>query len=134
MIERLYDIIRIFPRLIFCDPTEWKSVDIDYHDPHVKRLWRQVGEDRVAIHEIDPCDLPSDDPTALAALWHPHPWPSAMWIMENRYRMGVSYSGETKPTQPPAATVIFEAGSFYEMVEPKGWHYVQPVDGPSLSL
>lgn len=107
------------------DPDRWESLDIDYYPPRVERVWTQHGEDRVLLHRIHPCSYNT-------ALWHPHPWPSAITVMDGQYEMGVSYC-DLKPSGE-AARIILTPGSSYEMSEPKGWHFVRPFDGPVYSL
>ncbi len=125
MLEHLFQIEQQLPRLIR-EREHWHSVFVDYHTPFVERLWRLVGDYRLYLHRIHPC--PSG-----AALFHPHPWPSAMRIVSGTYEMGVGYgSGMTPP--PCAATLLLPAGTSYEMTDPDGWHYVRPLDVPSLSL
>jgi hypothetical protein len=90
----------------------------------VERLWTQYGQHRVFLHQIHPCEK---------ALFHPHPWPSAVKVLSGLYEMGISY-GVGKGDPPEAATCILAAGSSYEMIEPNGWHYVRPLGSASLSL
>ncbi len=106
-------------------PESWNTLEVLYEEPRVERLWQQLGENRVYIHRIHPCYKP---------LYHPHSWPSAVHILAGKYRMQVGY--ETIPTIPPSPTltVILSEGSFYEMVDPAGWHSVEPLAGPSLSI
>ena len=127
MLSKLYTIEHELPALLF---TEWNSLYINYHPPIVERLWRQVGEYRVYLHRIHTC-APGQ------ALLHPHPWPSAIRVLEGSYEMGVGYGKGTTP--PPIACKMImhiEPGSTlcYEMADPDGWHYVRPIGGPSLSL
>ena len=111
---------------LLAEKSAWKSVFVDYHPPFVERLWRQVGDYRLYLHRIYPCEK-------AQALFHPHPWPSAMRILEGRYEMAVGY-GQGMSEPPVAATVVMAQGSSYEMVDPDGWHSVRPLDGPTLSL
>jgi hypothetical protein len=110
------------------DSDGWHSLDVDYEPPRVQRLWRPIDEThpghRLYLHWIAPCEK---------ALYHPHPWPSAIEIVFGTYEMGVGYGTSAEDPQE-AATVILAAGSSYEMVEPNGWHYVRPLRVPSLSL
>jgi hypothetical protein len=100
---------------------------IDYHLPFVKRVWFQYGEYRVYLHLIEPCN---DD---LDVLYHPHPWKSAIRIVEGKYKMGIGHS-ETNEIPKTDCTLILPKGSCHEMVEKDAWHYVRPIDGPSYSL
>ena len=112
--------------LLIKERATWHSVFVDYEQPFVERLWREWGEYRLYLHRIHPC-------AADVALFHPHPWPSAMKVLSGSYEMGVGYgSGETVP--PVAATVILNSGARYEMVHPDAWHSVRPREAPSLSL
>jgi len=107
------------------DDEEWNSLDVNYEPPRVERLWREFEEGfRVCLHRIHPCEK---------ALFHPHPWPSAIKIVSGLYEMGIGY-GVGKEDPPEVATVVLAAGSYYEMVEPNGWHYVRPLAEPSLSV
>lgn len=108
------------------DETLWRSVLVDYHPPFVERLWCPWDDNRIYLHFIHPC-------SNTEALFHPHPWPSAMKILKGRYEMAVGYGqGETAP--PIAARLILEAESEYEMTNPDGWHFVRPLGEISVSL
>jgi hypothetical protein len=102
----------------------WHSLDVDYEPPRVERLWRGFeGDYRLYLHRIHPCET---------ALYHPHPWPSAIKILEGGYEMAVGFGEGNKP--PPIAAVIKVApGSSYEMLNIDGWHYVLP-SVPNLSV
>ena len=118
------------------DLDGWQTLDVDYEPPRVERLWRNLGgiyqDHRLYLHRIHPCEK---------ALFHPHPWPSAVKILSGTYEMGIGYmetglmpAGQ-HPTPPPvAAKILLTAGSSYEMVNRSGWHWVRPLGGPSLSL
>jgi hypothetical protein len=108
------------------DEGGWNSVYIDYHPPTVERLWRKWGAYRIYLHRIHPC--PRGE-----ALFHPHPWPSAMRILSGEYEMAVGYGkGEQAP---PIAALMIAAGDFrYEMTDPDAWHYVRPIGAPAMTL
>jgi hypothetical protein len=139
MLELLHKAIVELPELM--NTTEgWNSVDVTYHDPRVERIWRQWGENRISLHRIHPCDEGK-------ALFHPHPWPSAIHVVSGRYEMGVSSyfypSDESEKleevTEGPAwtdchAKILMVPGSEYEMRSRDGWHYVRPLDAPSDSI
>src|SRR5206468_11967261 len=104
----------------------WQSLYVDYHPPMVERLWTRWGEYRVFLHRIFPCG-PGE------ALFHPHPWPSAMRVLAGEYEMAVGYGPGEAP--PPVAALILARGDFrYQMTEPDAWHYVRPLGAPTLSV
>jgi len=124
MFRKLEEVEENLPRLLSFPDTYWQSLDIVYEPPHVERLWVQEPDCRIYLHCIHP---------ANGALFHPHPWPSAVKILQGGYEMGVGYrNGEEIPV---VATMFLPPGSRYEMVDPKGWHYVKVPEGSiSLSL
>ena len=125
MIDLLHKAELALPTLLR-DESKWKSVFVDYHPPFVERLWCEWFESRIYLHRIHTCE-------AGEALFHPHPWPSAMKVLEGSYEMAIGYGkGETEP--PIAARLMLGAGSEYEMTDPDGWHYVRPLSVPSISL
>lgn len=125
MLEALAAAERRLPDLLLRADAEWESLDVDYEPPRVERLWRFLEDGcRLYLHRIHPCER---------ALFHPHPWPSAIKVLSGTYEMGLGSSSTAEdPTE--AATLMLTAGSSYEMIEPNGWHYVRPIGGPSLSL
>lgn len=122
MLEELERAERELPALI--SSSRWSSLDVDYEPPRVERLWTQLDGLRVYLHRIHPCD---------SALFHPHPWPSAVKVVSGRYEMAVGH-GPAESPPPAAAKLVLAAGSSYEMTDPDGWHYVRPIGGPSLSV
>jgi hypothetical protein len=111
-------------------PEVWQSVYVDYERPYVERLWTAVTVEgqtyRVFLHRIHPASL--DD-----ALFHPHPWPSAIKILSGTYAMRCGHGPGLEP--PPVSTTLeLVAGTRYEMVHPDGWHAVSPQGEPSISL
>lgn len=84
MFDVLEEVERAIPRLLWQEG--WNSLDVDYHDPRVERVWRQWLDYRVSLHVIHPCQ-PS------ASLFHPHPWPSAM-------RVGILFGPSTRNALP----------------------------------
>jgi len=101
----------------------WQSLAVRYETPHVNRLWWEWEDYRINLHKIFPCDT---------ALWHPHPWPSAVKIFSGAYEMGLAY-GDGTARYTVAQTVLCE-GSRYSMTEQLGWHYVKPIGNPSFSV
>jgi hypothetical protein len=132
MLEVLRRVEEALPSLISLLVTEqgfggWHSLAVRYHKPYVDRLWRPFEDRyRIYLHRIEDCE-PGE------ALFHPHPWPSAMRVVLGQYEMAVGYGkGDTPP--PIASTLILPEGAAYEMTDPDSWHYVRPVFGPAYSV
>lgn len=111
------------PSLLDDPATPWKTLDVTYEQPRVERVWIQVREYRVNLHRIHPC---------TRALQHPHPWPSAVVIYSGVYQMGVGKYGQNASDE--VATMHLAEGSAYEMTHRHGWHYVMPLEKPSMSI
>lgn len=125
MLAVLHQVEKALPNLLR-DESIWKSVRVDYHPPIVDRVWTQFDNCRINLHKIYPCEQGQ-------ALFHPHPWPSAMRILSGRYSMLAGYGkGEFAP--PVATKLILNAPDEYEMTDPDSWHSVTPLDNPSYSL
>ncbi len=108
------------------EESKWQSLFVDYHKPFVERLWCEWRGYRVYLHKIHACD-------SGEALFHPHPWPSAMRVLSGTYEMAIGYgAGSIEP--PHAAQLLLGPGSMYEMMEPNGWHYVRPIGEATMSL
>jgi hypothetical protein len=122
MLEVLRVAMSALPELL--SAPGWKGVRVHYHPPFVDRAWRAWGEHRVYLHRIYPC-------TPAEALFHPHPWPSAMRIIDGRYELAVGYGAELPPI---AARLVVGPGTEYEMTDRDAWHFVRPLDRPSLSV
>lgn len=125
MLDILRRVEEVLPELLL-DEAGWETLFVDYHPPYVERLWRPWFGYRVYLHRIHPCSV-------AEALFHPHPWPSAMRIVSGTYEMAVGF-GEGEKVPPTAARIILSTGSEYEMTHPDGWHYVRPLGRPALSL
>jgi hypothetical protein len=116
----------VYPQLarLARQPELWQSLDIDYEPPRVERLWMPWKDGRFYLHLIHPCDK---------ALFHPHPWPSAIMLLDGHQEMAVGYGAGDDP--PPVTTTLKLApDSSYEMLHPDGWHSVKPLFRPSLSV
>lgn len=101
---------------------------IDYHDPHVERVWLQIKDGhRLFLHKIYPSKSAND------TLFHPHPWPSIIRILKGEYEMGIGHSN-TNEIPEVDCKLILGAGSIYTMENPNGWHYVNPIGAPVFSL
>jgi SAM-dependent methyltransferase len=123
----LGEIEKKLPELLSASEN-WQTLDVDYHPPRVERVWLSHGELRICLHRIHPAD-----PAEI--LFHPHPWPSSMKVLQGTYEMGIGSSSEETLTPPAIVTTLeLQAGSSYEMVHPHGWHYVNPKGGVTYSL
>jgi hypothetical protein len=109
-------------------PEKWNSVYVDYEPPFVERLWLQLDDEhRLFLHHIAPC-------REQQALWHPHPWPSIVKVMQGSgYEHGVGYDGTGEGKAPVAMTQVVHGSMTYEMLSPHVWHYVRPL-WPSWSI
>lgn len=127
MLPTLHAALDALPELLR-DPERWQSLHVTYHPPEVERLWTPFQDGRLFLHRIHPCG-------GASPLWHPHPWPSAVRLISGRYQMGlVSKFKWVRSRRSGIATMILSEGSEYEMVDPDGWHYVEVLGEPSLSV
>jgi len=128
MLEVLARAVTALPALLD-DPLEsWESLDVDYEPPRVERLWRPYeSQYRLMLHRIHPCET---------ALYHPHPWPSAVKVVSGQYEMGVSgpFLQRSMTSSAEVAKIVLFENSTYQMLNPYGWHYVKPLGEPSLSI
>ncbi len=125
MLHLLHEVEIELPKLLM-SPDGWKTLRIDYHPPHVDRVYRDWQGMRLCLHWIYPCE-PGE------ALLHTHPWPSAMRVLRGHYEMGVGYGKGDAP--PPIAARIVASGPMeYEMTDPDAWHYVRPVGGVAMTI
>ena len=125
MLNILHDIERELPTLLL-SAEGWRSLDVDYHPPRVERVYRDHGSHRISLHVIHPCG-PED------ALFHPHPWPSAMRVLSGDYEMTVGAGAGDTP--PPHVLTLRVGGCFeYEMTHPDGWHRVRAIGVPAVTV
>ncbi len=121
MIDKLQQIEKTMMLDLLNQTHIWNSLFIDYHPPLVERLWTQVGTHRIYLHFLHQCE-PKD------ALFHPHPWPSAIHVIEGAYEMGLGF-GKGDGVPEKFCTILAPAGNFYyDMTHIDGWHYVRPTN------
>jgi len=125
ILNKLFDIENKLPELLQKE-SSWNSILIDYHPPIVERLYLQMDDIRINLHLLHPYN---DN----EALFHPHPWPSAMRILSGKYEMGIGFS-EDEAIPSLAAKLILPRNTAYEMSSPGGWHYVRPLRESAYSL
>lgn len=122
MIDKLKQIEEKMILELLQKPEVWKTLMVDYHPPVVERCWTQVGNFRILLHFIHKCETKD-------ALFHPHPWPSAMHVLNGKYEMGLGF-GEGLVEPEKMCTILLEnGGAYYDMTHIDGWHYVRPVEG-----
>lgn len=126
LIEKLQQIERVKMYDLLCDASIWKSKMINYHPPVVERLWCQLGNYRLYLHFIHTCN-PGEP------LFHPHPWPSAIHVLEGEYEMGMGF-GEGIEEPEIFSTIVSQGSMYYEMPHRDGWHYVRPTKGVCASI
>lgn len=100
------------PSLLDGDTSSWQTLDVDYESPRVERIWFPHKDYRVNLHRIHPCE---------SALYHPHPWPSAILIISGVYESVVGSENVRAVTQR------LVAGDSYAMSNPLAWHSVRPL-------
>ena len=128
MRELLAEVERHLPRLIDDPETKWNDLLVTYAPPLVERLWMQYDDDhRVFLHRIHPVEEGE-------ALWHNHPWPSIVKVLQGFYRMsvGVWSNGDAQPKSE--FEMELGPGSVYEMPTQFSWHSVDPIIEPVLSV
>jgi hypothetical protein len=120
-IETLKFIEKELTHILRDENIVWHSLDISYLPPRVKRVWTQYNDNiRLFLHKISPA-------TSKEAFYHPHPWLSAMKIVKGSYQMGLGCDDGTESPEI-LSTQIFNEGSYYDMTNPKSWHYVAASD------
>lgn len=109
----------------------WSSLSITYELPHVDRLWATlapaVGRPalRVLLHRIHPCEPGK-------ALWHSHPWPSAVKLIAGTYEHASGFMDRNG--LHTTARALLSPESSYEITDPLSWHYVRPIDEPVYTV
>ena len=125
MFERIEDLL--IEDGMLEDPDQWESLDVDYHPPHVERLYMRIGSVQISLHRIYPCN-PEE------ALLHPHPWPASFKIYKGRYLTKIGYSSTEEPPTEFTSGVM-APGSMLRMTNPNEWHMVAPLgDSPTYTM
>ena len=101
-------------------PELWQTLVIDRRKPITHRAWIMHGDTRICLHGFEPCQREE-------AFLHPHPWPSAMLVLDGSYDMHVGYAAAPESRQPDdVISLQLAAGSTYDMSVPGAWHKVVP--------
>ena len=106
MFKILKEVEKVLPALLKLN--DWESIDVDYHPPRVERVWRRYGDYRINLHRIHPCR--KDE-----ALFHPHPWPSIVKIIEGGYW---SKLGQTAHRRPSIVQRTIREGTRIVLIQP----------------
>lgn len=113
-------------RLLREPNDSWNTMDVDYHPPHVERVWKQVSPScRIFLQRINSCDEDEE-------LWQGDSWPSAVSVVSGMYEHHVGYmiGGYDVPAASKIVTLcrtVLRWGSYYEMSRPQTWHRVLPI-------
>lgn len=130
MLQFLKEVELNLPQLLYdkAKNGEIRTMYIDDYKPFVSRIWFPLEDKRVFLHRIEPCN------SNVEALWHYHPWESAIKIISGSYEMGIGHSENNQIPSVIDCKLVLTAGCSYEMLEPDGWHYVAPKDWGVYSL
>ena len=130
MLQFLKNVENCLPQLLFdkAKNGEIRTMYIDDYKPFVSRIWFPVEDKRVFLHKIQPCK------PNIEALWHYHPWESAIKIIHGEYEMGIGHSETNETPKTIDCKLLLTENCRYEMLEPDGWHYVAPSNYSVYSL
>jgi hypothetical protein len=125
MLDVLHAAEKDLPELL-ASSEGWRTFKLDRHAPFIDRMLREHRGGKLFLHRIHPC-------AEGVAPYHPHPWPSAMRILEGTYEMAVGYgAGERAP--PIAARLIASAPFEYELTDAFAWHSVRAIGAPAMTV
>lgn len=120
MRHKLIEAMKNLPDLLD-KPEIWDSLIVNRRKPVTYRVFTNLPEYRICLHEFDPCHTHE-------AFQHPHPWAGAFIILDGRYEMNVKLSKDRTDHNPAdAITLILAKHSIYEIVNPLTWHSVVPL-------
>lgn len=131
MIRKLQEIeLSEINHLLSCDGI-WESLDIDYIPPKVERIWTQYNSEyRLMIHKIYPCEEKD-------ALFHPHPWKSAVRVLpigNGTYKHNIGTLSEDGLPEILCTTEVTGGGMYYEMLDKFSCHSVIPINEPIYTI
>jgi hypothetical protein len=106
MLEVLHSVEKELPSLLSRD--DWIGFRLDHEPPFIDRLLRPYRDGKLLLHRIHPSET---------ALYHRHPWPSAMRLVEGSYELTLG-----------PITKIVHAPFEYEMTDPLAGHAVRPIE------
>lgn len=129
MLEKLNKIIREDLHDMLRNIGIWKSMVMNRYKPVINRAYTTVGEDLLSLHRMD-CFGEKGK-----ALFHPHPWPGAFYILKGNYKLKLGVTADLVAKHPEtAATIYLKDGCSYEMPSPYTWHAVTPIDECTYSI
>lgn len=127
MIDKLKQIENKLIIDLLLKPEIWHSVMIDYHTPLVERVWTQINKHRISIHFIHSCSREE-------ALFHPHPWPSAMHVLYGSYEIGLGFGKTIDDVENICTVLVPNGGLYYDMTNIDGWHYVRSTESVCATI
>lgn len=130
MLDKLKEIEKTELRDLLNDSDNWNTLDVDYTPPRVERLWMQYDDEhRLLIHKIHPC-------TKEEALFHPHPWKSAVHVLPIGGSYGHSVGTIIHPNVDNQIYCEMEVHGemYYEMLNMDSCHSVRPIGFPVYTV
>jgi len=129
MLDKLKQIESKELRDLLLDSDNWNTLDVDYTPPRVERLWMQYDDEhRLLIHKIHPC-------TKEEALFHPHPWKSAVHVLPvgggYGHSVGVMNMFGDKHIH---CEMEVHGEMYYEMLKQVTCHSVRPIGFPVYTV
>jgi hypothetical protein len=125
VLELLHAAERDLPDLL-ASPEGWRAYKLERDPPFMERMLRSYRDGKLYLHRIHPC-------ASNAASYHPHPWPSAMRLVEGTYELSLGHGAGKHPPEV-AARLIVNQGFEYEMIAPDAWHSVRPIGAPAMTV
>lgn len=126
LLAKLYDAMELVPQLA-TKREVWDSLIVNRRKPFTYRVFTTLPNGlRLCLHKFDPCHTHE-------AFAHPHPWPGAFTILSGSYQMNIGYSHNRndKPEVfgcPSVVNLELSRYSCYEIINPKTWHSVVPLE------
>lgn len=129
MLNKLLKIIKDELPAMLQDTGRWKSMVMNRYKPVINRAYTPVGEDLLSLHRMDCFG------TKGKALFHPHPWPGAFYILKGNYKLKLGVTVDLIAKFPEtAATIYLKENCSYEMPSPYTWHAVEPIDDCTYTI
>lgn len=107
------------------DFKKFKSLTITNRFPNLKRIYFQLGEERISLHEFTKAENSN-------CFLHPHAWESEITLIEGVYKhyhyLGLTLITDySKALKDRSFKTILTKGSSYHIDSPLIWHKVVPL-------